>query len=85
MNLDLYMYFLSYSILKKNEVLFGCNSTGNGTHWDTIYDCTKRYRCGCNVHVRNHFALVLYKCVYVVTALMHYTPYSPGRGVLTIT
>ena len=85
MNLDLYMYFLSYSILKKNEVLFGCSSTCNSTHWDTIYDCTKRHRCGCNVHVHNHFALVLYKCVYVVTAFMHYTPYSPGRGVLTIT
>ena len=22
------------------------------------------------------------KCIYVVTALMHNTPYSPGRGVL---
>ena len=36
--------------------------------------------------MRNHiqhlgFALVL----YVVTALVHYTPYSPGRGRLTIT
>ena len=39
-----------------------------------------------NALVRNHiqplgFALVL----YVVTALVHYTPYSPGRGGLTIT
>ena len=42
--------------------------------------------CMDNTLVRNHiqptgFVLVL----YVVTALMHYTPYSPGRGGLTIT
>ena len=39
------------------------------------------HSCGIRSHVQpTVFALLL----YVVTALVHYNPYSPGRGVLTI-
>ena len=54
------------------------------SHWAT--NQLPYHGCMDNTLVRNHiqpsgFTLVL----YVVTALVHYTPYSPARGGLTIT